>query len=91
MMHIACAADENYAPHCAAMLHSVLSRHPPEQVTIHFLHGPRLNREVLRRLAVLVEGMRAHLNLIEVADEQVTGLQKRGAGSRRHVVPRIPP
>jgi lipopolysaccharide biosynthesis glycosyltransferase len=78
MIHIACAADENYAPHCAAMLHSVLSLHAPEQVTIHFLHGPRLDREVLRRLTVLVEGMRSHLDLIEIADEAVAGLQKRG-------------
>ena len=78
MIHIACAADENYAPHCAAMLHSLLSTNSPEQVTIHFLHGPRLDREVLRRLAALVEGARARLDLIEIADELVTGLQKRG-------------
>lgn len=78
MIHIACATDENYAPHCAAMLHSVLSRHSPTDVTVHLLRSPRLDREVIGKLASVVSGASAHLNQIEIADEQVSGLQKRG-------------
>jgi len=38
VIQVACAADDGYMPHCAAMLHSLLEHHPDARV--HFLHGP---------------------------------------------------
>src|SRR4051794_29978379 len=37
-LHIACAADADYVPHCAALLHSLAVTHDPRDVSVHFLH-----------------------------------------------------
>jgi lipopolysaccharide biosynthesis glycosyltransferase len=39
-LHVACAADEGYAPHSAAMLHSVIGQSEASDLRIHYLHGP---------------------------------------------------
>ncbi|HUR41100.1 MAG TPA: glycosyltransferase family 8 protein [Verrucomicrobiae bacterium] len=51
-LHVACAADAKYAPHCAAMLHSVLE-HANLPVHIHFLHDERLPAAALDKLRSL--------------------------------------
>jgi lipopolysaccharide biosynthesis glycosyltransferase len=54
-IHIACAADEAYAPYCAAMLHSLLESQAGTPLAIHFLHGPQLSPLALQRLRQMVE------------------------------------
>lgn len=53
-MHIACAADSNYLPHAATMLHSLLNHHADQAPTIHFMHGQALPSEQLACLGDFV-------------------------------------
>lgn len=78
MIHIACAADKNYAPHCAAMLHSVFTNNPPGKVTIHFLHGPGMEAGVLGQLKQVVLQVGGEIRFHEIPDHAVTGLQSKG-------------
>lgn len=55
-IHVACAADAAFVPHCAAMLHSLLSCHEHGTVAVHFLHDDALPLEELRLLGELVAG-----------------------------------
>src|SRR5947208_1796432 len=55
-LHIACAADGAYVPHCAAMLHSVLTQRGGRQLSVHYLHGPDLERPSQDALARMVDG-----------------------------------
>lgn len=73
-LHVACAADDAYIPHTAAMLHSVLTRGGADEVHVHFLHGPEVSRRSLRRLARMVERLGGELSVLEIPDEQVAGL-----------------
>lgn len=52
MLHVACAADEKYVPHCAAMLLSVLDKNPGAH--IHFLHDPAMAASLVSNLAQMV-------------------------------------
>lgn len=67
---IACAADDRYIPHCAAMLHSLAVSNPGAEVQVHFLHDadadPSLVDELGRFAASLGLGWRAH----QVTEEQ---------------------
>jgi lipopolysaccharide biosynthesis glycosyltransferase len=74
MIHVACAADEAYLPHCAAMLLSLFECHVPAAVTVHFLHGEDLPRHLRDPLAAIVEESGAHLRFHAFADETVAGL-----------------
>lgn len=76
-MHVACASDEGYLPHCAAMLISLLEHNPPEDVTVHFMHGPAMPEQLLEKLAIMIQGRGASVVLHEIADESVSGLQSR--------------
>lgn len=73
-MHVACAADEAYLPHCAAMLASLVEHHRPEALTIHFLHADRLSTGLREQLVAFVEGTGARIRLHGFADEAVAGL-----------------
>lgn len=53
-VHIACAADVAFVPHCAAMLHSLLSSHDVGTVAVHFLHDETLPETELSQLRELV-------------------------------------
>lgn len=55
-LHVACAADAAFVPHCAAMLHSLLGHHDPGTVAVHFLHDESLPQADLDRLGELVAG-----------------------------------
>ena len=77
-LHVACAAEGDYVPHSAAMLHSVLSHTGARRVTVHYLHDPGLDRESLARLARMVEGLGSEINLLPIPDERVQGLTTKG-------------
>lgn len=51
-IHIACAADRAFVPHCAAMLHSLLTQHPDAQV--HFLCDKEFDTGTLTKLETMV-------------------------------------
>lgn len=76
-MHIACAASEQYAPHCAAMLHSLLAQHPRGQCHIHYLHVPDLPEAVKRNIESVCHGMCAQLSLHPVDASIFDGLPVR--------------
>lgn len=74
MIHIACTADELYAPHCAAMLHSLLTHNDPAGVRIHYLHGPLLPEHVFERLRRMVGDMGSHIEFHEMVGADVDDL-----------------
>jgi lipopolysaccharide biosynthesis glycosyltransferase len=77
-IHVACAADEAYAPHCAAMLHSLISCQRASDVHIHFLHHPRLSSSVIERLRLMVVTLGAEIRFHPIADHTVAGLPEMG-------------
>lgn len=72
-LHIACSADERYVAHCAAMLHSVCTHHPPGEITIHFLHDDRLNPATLERLGSFVDRLGACWAPVHVTEDLAQG------------------
>jgi lipopolysaccharide biosynthesis glycosyltransferase len=72
---VACAADEAYTPHAAAMLHSVIATNPTGSVHAHFLHPPELPERVLGQLSDMVEGLGSEISFHEVVR---SGLQSMG-------------
>lgn len=73
-LHVACAADPAYLPHCAAMLHSLLDRHPDTRV--HFLHGPETPGETLTPLAEMVAGQGGELCAHRIPPDWIDGLPR---------------
>jgi lipopolysaccharide biosynthesis glycosyltransferase len=74
VLHLACAADANYAPHCAAMLNSVLDHAGGLTVTVHFMHAPDLDSGVLERLEQVVVAKGGRFDPVCVPDEWIAGL-----------------
>lgn len=73
-MHIACATDDGYAPHCATMLRSLLDRNPPADLSIHVLHGDTaLSADSKDRLRDLVNGTGASLHFIPLGARDLEG------------------
>lgn len=72
MIHVACAADAAYLPHAAAMLRSLLSRHPG--ATTHLLHGAALPAADIGRLRAMCESAGGALCAHTIADAAVAGL-----------------
>ena len=75
-VHIACAADDRYAPHAAAMLRSALTE-TDREVAVHFLHGARLSASARDRLARMVERADGEIFFLEVPASEVAGLPTR--------------
>jgi lipopolysaccharide biosynthesis glycosyltransferase len=75
-VHIACAADDHYAPHAAAMLRSALTE-TDREVAVHFLHGQRLSAPARDRLARMVERAGGEISFLEVPASEVAGLPTR--------------
>lgn len=73
-LHVACAADAAYLPHCAAMLHSLLDRHPDAHV--HFLHDPEMPAGTLAPLARMVAGQGGEFHPHRIPPEWVSGLPR---------------
>lgn len=76
MMHIACAADVTYLPHCAAMLHSVLCRHAQHGVSVHFLHAPQMGESSLQPLAEMVSSQGGKFHAYPIPDDWIQGLPR---------------
>jgi lipopolysaccharide biosynthesis glycosyltransferase len=81
-IHVACAADETYAPHCAAMLHSLISHQRASDVHVHFLHQPTMAASVLERLRSMVTALGVVIRFHPIADQAVEGLPEMGRISR---------
>lgn len=73
-MHIACAANEAYLPHGAAMLLSLFEHNDPHSITVHFLHADDLPLRERELLVDLVEGSGARIRLHDFSDESFAGL-----------------
>jgi lipopolysaccharide biosynthesis glycosyltransferase len=73
-LRVACAADEAYVGHCAAMMHSLLTQHRGNDVEIHFLHGPDFPHGVRDQLTTFVHDQGGRLELHVVDDDAVAGL-----------------
>lgn len=75
-LHIACAADGKYLPHCAAMLESLFRQRSPSTICVHFMHAPGMSvgdREMLRSW---ISRRGAHTNFIEIPDDAVGDLPR---------------
>lgn len=78
VIEVACAADESYAPHAAAMIHSLISTNPGTEVRTHFLHPPRFSADTVAQLSEMVSGLRSAIVFHEVADSAGDGLPAMG-------------
>ncbi|MFP5306033.1 MAG: glycosyltransferase family 8 protein [Gammaproteobacteria bacterium] len=78
MIHVACAADEAYIPHAAAMMHSLLQLHAGSETVLHLLHPPALPDRLLAALEAFVRGMGGEIRCHPVAAERVAGLPTMG-------------
>ncbi len=82
MIEIACAADETYAPHAAAMLHSLGVAHRSVAVTAHVLHPPGLPATTTDRLREVANATGASIVFHEIGDGTVRDLPAMGRISR---------
>lgn len=73
-MHVACAADQRYIPHCATMLSSLLDHNC--EVVIHFLHSSNLNSTLISQLQDLVCARGALFQSHEMAENCLEGLPR---------------
>lgn len=78
VMRIACASTPVYAPHAAAMLHSVLSHAGDHRVEVFYLKGPRYPPETAELMAGMVEGAGASITFLDVPDVEIAGLTTTG-------------
>ena len=72
-LHIACSADENYAPHSAALIHSALAHN--DCLLIHYLHGPSFASADAGRLARMPKRPGQQIVFHEIPDEWIAGLR----------------
>ncbi len=76
-IELACAARQDYVPHAAAMLHSVLTVERTAAVRIHFLHGADLPGDDRDRLGEMVAALGGEIDFHLISDEDVAGLRTR--------------
>ncbi|MFA5938151.1 MAG: glycosyltransferase family 8 protein [Sinimarinibacterium sp.] len=77
-LHVACAADANYVPHAAAMIHSLLQPPQADDVRVHFLHDALLAPELRDRLGAFVRDHGGDIRFHEVDMERLRGLPTMG-------------
>ena len=75
-LHIACAADGKYLPHCAATLASVFACDAPEKIIVHFMHSPNMDRVSRDQLFDWIKAQGATLNPLVIPDEAVSDLPR---------------
>jgi lipopolysaccharide biosynthesis glycosyltransferase len=76
---VACAVEgEDYVRHCATMLHSLLARHEPGRIHIHYLHGPESSARSRRKLAEMVKRQGGEIAFHAVPDEWVAEVPVKG-------------
>jgi lipopolysaccharide biosynthesis glycosyltransferase len=81
-LHVACAVEGSYLPHCAAMLHSVLTHRDDHDVHVHLLHGPGLGRRGMRTLEQWLRSEQAAISFCPVPDAWTEDLPTRGFTGR---------
>lgn len=72
-LELACATDDGYAPHCAAMLRSALDHTDAEGVRVHLLHGP-LAAGNISRLEGMIRDAGAQFRDVPVPPAMLAGL-----------------
>jgi len=68
-LHVSCAADDAYAPHAAATVHSVCAHSGRLPVHVHFLADEQLSGERREQLRTMVEGHGARIDFLETPPE----------------------
>lgn len=74
LIHLACAADERYLPHCAAMLRSVFESNAADEVVVHFMHSREFPLNQLNTLSTFVTDAGAGWHGVCISDGLLTGL-----------------
>lgn len=74
LLHVACAADDRYLPHAAAMLHSVAGRRGALDLHAHVLHPEGLDSTRLDRLAGMLDGLGAGFTAHPIESSRLLGL-----------------
>lgn len=75
-LHIACAADGKYLPHCAAMLASVFACDAPEKIVVHFMHSPSMDGVSRDQLCNWIKAQGAEADFLAIPDEVVSDLPR---------------
>jgi lipopolysaccharide biosynthesis glycosyltransferase len=70
--------EGDYAPHSAAMLHSVLGARASLSVHVHYFHGPEMWAGSDRLITEMVEQAGATISFVSVPDERLAGLPTEG-------------
>ena len=70
-IRIACSSDIAYAPHCAAMLHSVLVSQRTRPVSIYYLHGPEFPDSTQNIIATMVRRFGGRIDFVRTEDERI--------------------
>lgn len=71
-LRIACASGAAWAPHCAAMLHSVLTHAPGRSVEVNYLAGPDFATSDEALMAGMVEGLGGSIEFHRIAERVAT-------------------
>jgi lipopolysaccharide biosynthesis glycosyltransferase len=79
VLDIACAADQRYLPHSAAMIRSALTNSGEIELRFHYLHGPLVPKRLTSRLGQMVQRGGGTIDFHEIADERVAGLPEMDA------------
>lgn len=72
-MHIACASDDAYAPHAAALIHSLAVTQGGARLQVHYLHDHTLSTAVQETLRQFCQRLGVGLNFLPVSAGQATG------------------
>jgi lipopolysaccharide biosynthesis glycosyltransferase len=73
MMHIACASDDAYAPHAAALIHSIAHVQRGRAVQFHYLHDHTLTAPTQRMLLDFCTRLGVGLQFLAVSAGGATG------------------
>lgn len=73
-IHLACATNERYAPHAAALLRSAIAYNPPESIAVHYVHGGDLSQKSQNRLRRILEPSGAQIEFLSIDPALAEGL-----------------
>jgi lipopolysaccharide biosynthesis glycosyltransferase len=73
-IHLACASDQRYVPHSAAMLRSALANRGARDLHVHYLCGPRFPDGSASLLTAMVERNGGSITIHRIPDDWVSGM-----------------
>ena len=82
MIDVALAADSDYLPHAATVLHSLLTSNDGSGVRAHLLHPPTVSDKALGLMVRMVEELNSSISFHPIAAAKVDGLPSMGRISR---------